>query len=428
MPPLCCIGRLALLVSLVATSGALPAAAGTRTVVLLLFDGFPPAAVAAHPTPALDRMRREGASSDGMEPPFPSISLVSQVTISTGCWPAHHGIVANQFLDPERGVYDHDSDADWLTGCEHLHQVAQRQGVTTAALGWVGRRSKSRGPQARIVGKEGRSCADSLVATEDAFRGDEVSRLLLEPPEVRPGLVVAYFCGPDMALHREGPDAESTARAVVQSDSIVERVMQTIDRLPDRESISLLVTTDHGMGEARSIVNVRRILGRLGVAARVFSGGTTAYLYLDDPAQADAVAASLADRAELEVLRKGALPAYAHLGDGPRVPDLILSAHPPYFIEDVDRWPSWLHWLADWGPDSMWARFSLVGAHGHPPDVAGMHGIFYAWGAGIARARTVERVRAIDIHPTVAHLLGIEPGQPVDGRIERATLAEEPTP
>ncbi len=83
-----------------------------------------------------------------MDPAFPTISLINAVTISTGCWPENHGIVTNKFIDPERGFYDHSGDADWLTGCEHMHQAAERQGLTTAALGWVGRHSETRGAQA----------------------------------------------------------------------------------------------------------------------------------------------------------------------------------------------------------------------------------------------------------------------------------------
>ena len=75
--------RATLAAGLAAAAFATAAQAQPRTVVVLLFDGFPPAAVAAWSTPALDRMRREGASSDHMQPPFPSISLVSQATI----WP-----------------------------------------------------------------------------------------------------------------------------------------------------------------------------------------------------------------------------------------------------------------------------------------------------------------------------------------------------
>ena len=53
---------------------------------------------------------------------------------------------------------------------------------------------------------------------------------------------------------------------------------------------------------------------------------------------------------EFDVVRKEAQPADWHLGSGPRIGDLILSAHPPFFIEDADNWPWWAKWLGGWGP------------------------------------------------------------------------------
>jgi hypothetical protein len=188
--------------------------------------------------------------------------------------------------------------------------------------------------------------------------------------------------------------------------------------------MTLLVTTDHGMREVTTIVNVKRILADNAIAGRALSTGTTSFVYLDDPGSAEGAAAKLASYRQFDVLRKGALPEWAHLGSGPRVGDLILSAHPPYFIEDTERWPAWAQWIGDYGPEFLWARFSLKATHGYPPDTLGMHGILYAWGSGVAIGRELGSARAVDLHPTVAHLLGIEPGRPVDGEVLRDLLAE----
>jgi hypothetical protein len=97
-----------------------------RTVVVLLFDGVAPGLLALAPVPAFERIRAEGSFSHGFEPPFPTLSLISGFTISTGCWPEHHGIVTNKFRDEHGALYDHSRDADWMTGCENLHQAASR--------------------------------------------------------------------------------------------------------------------------------------------------------------------------------------------------------------------------------------------------------------------------------------------------------------
>jgi predicted AlkP superfamily pyrophosphatase or phosphodiesterase len=385
-----------------------------RTLVLLLFDGWAPTLLDHVSAPALERMRREGTWTHHMIPAFPSVSLVNQVTVSTGCWPEHHGIVSNEFLDPERGRYDHSRDADWLVGCEHLHQVAERQGVHAAALGWVGSRSTTRGKLATYVSEE-KSWTDF---PEDAQRAQEVIRLLHLPDTQRPRLILAYFKGPDAAAHSTGMDSEETRRAVVQSDAAVGAILAAIEGLPFHDQVTLIVTTDHGLLPAWMNVNIARILERHGIEARAVSSGATSFLYFRERRQAEEAERLLIPYYQyFKVTLKRQQPSDWHLGQNDRVGDLVVTAIPPNFIEDADRWPVWTRWLTRWGPDFLWSWLTVKAAHGYPPKTAGMPGILYAWGAGIAPGRMVVNVRAIDVHPTVCRLLGIEPGSPVDGKM-----------
>ncbi len=402
-----------------AAAGATAAAPRGRTVVVLLFDGFAPALLQSFPAPTLERLRREGAWTHRMIPAFPTISLINQTTISTGCWPARHGIVTNVFVDPQRGTYDHSHDADWLTACEHLHQAAERQGVRTAALGWVGRWSGTRGDLATYTSAE-RAFTEFPT---DAQRAAQVIRMLRLPEGERPRLILAYFGGPDRPAHFDGMDADETRQAVSASDALIGQIIDAIGGLPIADDVTLLVTTDHGMVPVTYNVNLQKILANHGIAARFVSSGTTSFLYFDDPAQIAPAVAALQAYEQFDVVRKEAQPADWHLGSGPRVGDVILSAKPPYFIEDIARWPRWARWLGSWGPEFLWARFALKATHGYPPDTPGVEGILYAWGADVAPGRELRSVRAIDVHPTVTELLGIRPGTPVDGNVARPLLA-----
>ena len=105
--------------------------------------------------------------------------------------------------------------------------------------------------------------------------------------------------------------------------------------------------------------------------------------------------------------------------------DLILSAAPGYYVADTDLWPWYLRPLSVFGPDLL--ASPLLGAgissgHGYRPDTPGVAGVLYAWGAGIARGRALDALQMIDLHPTIAYLLGIRPGQPVDGSPVRDLL------
>ncbi len=401
-------------------TAALSAELPPRTVIVALFDGFAPSLLRSVPTPALDRMRREGAWSHRMVPPFPSISFVSQTTISTGCWPEHHGIVSNAFLDPVGGEYSESPDADWLLGCEHLHRAAERQGVRAAALWWVGRYSTLRGDEASRVLPE----REHAAFVPDATRAQQVAAVLRLPVAERPRLIEIYFSEPDLREHFSGMDGAATRKAVIEADHIVGELMAAIEQLTDHHRVTLIVTTDHGIVPVTTNVNIEKIVLDNGIDAEFRSAGTTSFLYLRDATMRAAAVAALSRYSQFDVLLPESPPPYWHLGRGPRVGDIVVSAKPPYFIEDVERWPWYARWLGRWGPELLPAFFALKASHGYPPAANGIAGLFYAWGSGIARGREVATIDAIDIHPTVAYLLGIAPGSPVDGKIADSFLGD----
>ncbi len=389
-----------------------------RTVVVLIFDGLAPAMVRAASTPVLDRLAQGGAWTHSMIPPFPSISLIGGFTISTGCWPERHGIVTNRFFDPELGFYDHSRDADWVLGCEQMHEAAERQGVRTATLAWYGEVSAARGKRARIV-QWASSWEDY---PDDVGRAHQVAELLRLPPEERPQLILAYFKGPDGSAHFRGMDAPETLEMVTAADDAVGIVVEAIETSGQADETALIVTTDHGMMPVSHVLNPSFILREAGVEARMLATGSTAFVYLDDPGQIDEATRRLSGRDEFDVIRRDQQPSWSHLGQGPRVGDLILSAKPGFAMEDHGQFPWWLRWLAWTGPASVEGSV-LVATHGHPPSNPEVHGVFYAWGDGVGRGQ-FDHIDAIDIHPTVTHLLGIEPGRPVDGSVATAAVSD----
>ena len=53
--------------------------------------------------PHLLQMGIKGASApEGMLPSYPSLTFPNHISIVTGLYPEHHGIVANSFWDPTR--------------------------------------------------------------------------------------------------------------------------------------------------------------------------------------------------------------------------------------------------------------------------------------------------------------------------------------
>jgi predicted AlkP superfamily pyrophosphatase or phosphodiesterase len=396
------------------------AAAAERTVVYVLFDGFSPAELdAGHPTPNFDRIKREGAWSRHLVPAFPTISLINHTTAYTGCWPEHHGIVSNIFDDPKLGRFGgrgvDSGDAKWRTGCETMWEAAERQGVRAAAFNTVDRWSSVTGPRATYINPEvpwkQHESDDTII--------DRALKVLKDNGPNHARLIVLYFSFPDNEAHQFGVTGIETQAAVRKADAVTGRLMAALSALPPGREGTLVIGTDHGMIDVGPIINLGRIFAENGIHADQATDGANAYIYVDK--KNDSV-----DRVEqafkkypglFAVYRTGHYPSYAHDGTSPRVGDLMLLTHPPYWMAGFELYPDWAKYLGInwfWPHTFMPPTVQLKATHGYAPTLVEMHGVFFAWGAGV-KPGEVPRLDQIDVHPTVMKLLGLQPGRPVDG-------------
>ncbi|NOT41715.1 MAG: alkaline phosphatase family protein [Alphaproteobacteria bacterium] len=407
----------------------LSASAAERTVVLVMFDGFAPAMADATKTPALDRIKQEGAWSRHLIPVYPSLSLPNHTSYVTGCLPARHGIVQNGFIDPTLGKLPETADADWMTGCESVWQAAERQGVPAAAFNFWNRVSKTKGKLASIA-NEYKPWAE--LPSDEAVLTEALG-LLKRTDAKRPRLIALYFRGPDHEAHVNGVTSPQALAEVRKADRIVGKLMGVLKALGDGREGTLIVGTDHGMMKVDQVINLPRIINRHGIRARDAGDGGSVYLYLEKGESVERVEKALSGYSHaFTVHRTGQYPgAYAGLGSGKRLGDLMLVVKPPYYIAGTDSFPWYAYWLGTswfWS-DTFTPDFgALAASHGYDTSIEEMHGVFYAWGAGIAQGKEIARVENIDVHPTVMHLLGLQPGNPVDGKVAADVLAVPPAP
>ena len=387
--------------ALLVVSLGLARADAKPVVILLSFDGVRHDYLERGSLPAFERIAREGARAEGLVPIFPSTTFPNHVALATGTHADRHGIVGNKFLDARLGEFDYGNDARFLDA-EPLWAAAERQGVAAATYFWVGSETDWRGVGARyrkapFDGKLGEAAkVAQILAWQD-----------LPEPE-RPGLVMAWWHGADHAGHDHGPDAKQTTAALRAQDKELAKLLAGLDQREAWGETTLLVVSDHGMTAYEKTVDVRAVLAEAGVRARVIHAVASAQIYLKQPAQAARAVEVLRALPGVEAWAREDVPErlrYRH----PRVGDVVALAAPPLALRPAN----------DRG-----ARFGglarlfggALGAHGYDPGrYEAMHGIFVALGRGVPAGARLPRVRAIDVAPTVALLLGIAPPASSEG-------------
>jgi arylsulfatase A-like enzyme len=383
------------------------------TVILLSLDGVRSDYPERDPLPAFARVAAEGARAEGLVPVFPSSTFPSHVSLAT-CAPVdRHGIVANHFVDAERGVFDYGNDASWILA-EPLWAAAERQGVRAATFFWVG----SETPWQGVAASHRKAPFDASVP--DAEKVDQILAWLDLPAPERPRLVMSWWHGADSEGHAHGPDAPETREALRAQDHELGRLLAGLDARSAWPHTTLLLVSDHGMTAMSESVDPLAALAASGIAGSFLSGGPFGFVTLQDPARAAAAAAALDALPGLDAWPSAAIPdAFRYRTPG-RTGDVFVLAEPPLRLGGGSR-------LLD-------LRFALLdllgrspGGHGYDPQrFPEMRGIFLAIGRGVPAGARLGPVDSLDVAPTAARLLGIEPPKGCEGRPLEAVAPPPP--
>src|SRR5262249_39695287 len=143
-------------------------------------------------------------------------------TIVTGLYPAHHGIVANEFYDPRFNatfVYKEPSAAEarWWGG-EPIWVTAHEQGQKTASESWVGASAPIDG-----VHPDYWQPFDARLSPNQ--RVDKILEWLDLPSEQRPTFFALYFEQVDHEGHVNGPDSPKVGDAISVVDAAIGKLL-----------------------------------------------------------------------------------------------------------------------------------------------------------------------------------------------------------
>ena len=362
-------------------------------VVLVSLDGFRWDYAKRDNAAHLLALGRRGVwAPEGMMPSYPSLTFPNHFTIVTGLYPEHHGIVANNFIDPASGArYSYTdskitSDGSWYSGVP-LWSLAESKGMRTACILWVACEAKIAGFQPSWYAHY-----DSSEPTPESqqARIDDTLALLRLPAADRPHLIAIYFSEPDHTGHEFGPDASETRAAALKMDAIVGKLESALKstRLP----IDLAIVSDHGMVKSQGDwINLDQFADLSGFD----TVGSLLYAETEDD-RARVYNQLKRVSPQFVVYRLKNVPADLNFNQNPREGDPVVIATGPYAIR------------AQAPAAGQPSQPPTIGMHGFDPHlIPEMKAIFVAAGPDLIAGKTVAPFENVNLYPWLAHMLGL---------------------
>ena len=405
--------RFAIVLLLVALSHAAGRAEPSPLIVISL-DGFRWDYCDLYPNeaPTLRALRRDGVSARGLIPVFPSNTFPNHYSIVTGLYPAHHGIVNNDFFDPALGAVFHFNvastvrDPRWWGG-EPIWSTAVKQGRKAAVSFWVGSESEVAGVRPTYW----RQFDGQLPFSE---RLAEFSRWIKLPAAERPAVIAIYLDGTNSAGHRYGPTSPEVIDAIRVSDRRIAEILAKV-RAAGMEP-NIMVVSDHGMTatSATRTVVVNHIVDLKTVQIDA-EGSALALRPLDGDAAR--LVRAFENVAHVKAFRVEDLPAHFRLKGNTRIA--------PVWVLPDEGW----HVLTQALLETYRTRYRengyLAGDHGYDPMLPTMRGIFIAQGPAFRRGVELPELENIHLYDLMCAVLKLQPAKnDGDDRLVKATLRE----
>jgi hypothetical protein len=368
---------------------------------------------------------------------FPSVTRVTSACISTGCYPAAHGLLGNTVvLDEGEGLVclsvgapDFKERMRRATGCTlrrptlaerlaaHGGSVVMSNVSAGAAYfqdpdghGFVYHRAGSYGPGRASV-------ADPLtIALGEAGDATMTERFCDDVlGGRRPPLAVLWLSEPDNTGHKSPLGSPEHLRAIAAADRCVARVLDTI--AGDGDDTLLVVCSDHGMETTGRTIPLTRLLVDAGLKQApdsrdvvVAPNGTAGLVYRSASAKAGVDDLAVFLRAQDWVSRVFAGDELARVG----LPSAELAAAVTLRTEERVN-PFGICGYGDIVEDIDGKDYTGFGQHGGFGPNEQRPFLFVCGGGFAPGARSALAVSAIDIAPTILRHLG-RPHDDMDGR------------
>lgn len=437
--------------------------AANNRQLLIVLDGLRPDYVRPDIMPNLHALGQRGVVFQNHHAVYPTVTRVNASSISTGSYPAIHGLMGNSVFFPEvdpRRFLD-TSDRENL-----LKIDASEKGrlLTTATLGEI---LQASGRKVLAVGSGSTGAATLLnyrvaggailhteFAVPDALYTDLTAKLGPNPPEttpndarnrravdaflqiglpkVDPSVTLMWISDPDATAHEHGVGHPTTIEALKREDGELRRLQDGLAAAGLLDRYNIWVTSDHGFTTSAQPANLAALLkpfaGTLADGTpRIVSGGGAIYVRDRDRTAINGIVSALQRTDGIGAIFT---PAAA--------PGSLEGRLPGTLSFDAIRWnhvrsadvlysPDWADAKNEYGFPGI-TRTGGVAGHGStsPFDV---HNVLVAAGPDIKLRATIATPSGnVDFAPTFLRLAGVAVPGSMDGRVLEEALRGGPDP
>ena len=459
-----------LLVLLGAASALWPGfcvAAGSKRVVLIVWDGMRPDFISEQNTPTLFRLAARGVTFRNHHSVYLSSTEVNGTALATGAYPARDGIIANleyrPQIDPLEPVHTEFlgvvRKGDELTrghyvGVPTIAELVRDAGGRTVIAGakpvvLLADRAPRASSGAGISLFAGATLPASVLslitnrlgpfpveAALNPTRNDWTTSALLEElwADGVPEFSLLWMNQPDLSQHFNGPGSEPVLAGLRNEDKNLARLLAALDAKGASASTDILIVSDHGCSTVSARVDLAEALTKAGLAATrefkrtpqrgdivVVSNGGSSLVYVigHDKGTIRQVVHFLQNwECSGVIFSKAALPGTFPLHqariDSVDAPDIVVSM----------RWTS--DKSTNGTPGEVFSDIGYGPGQGTHVSLSSfdMHATLVAAGPDF-RSGFVDSVATgnVDVAPTVLWILGVKPKQRMDGRVLSEALS-----
>ena len=433
------------------------------SVIIVVFDGLQPAQVTQDLMPNLSRFASEGVTCNNHHAVFPTVTRANVASLVTGEHPGAHGLTANTLVipefDPHRSLGALEPKLTEIA-IRHpvllrptLGDILHRHGLEYIAVGagttgnayLQNPNAESGGgatihpdftlPRAlheEIAGRFGEWPDRRGTSAAKMERvADLVMKYVLQ--DRQSAVAMMWLSEPDVSQHAHGVGTPEALDAIREADRQFGRLLDWLDGAGRAEDTNVIVVSDHGYSTISDVIDVEVELRQAGFppgdepgGVTVASNGGSVLFYTND-----GVAGTAERLAEWLMCRpwcgsllasyaagpiEGTLPASLAGLEGPRTPSITMSF----------AWNSTVNASGYAGYAYSTSLGPGQGQHGSmsPHET---RNVMFARGPSFKRSTVVASPTGnVDVAPTVLHLLHLQEGKTMAGRVLAETLAGGP--